>query len=88
MRDVYSLGGLDGVLSGELFEDSGGGKSLAACVEAILRRIQKFCVTDGWACPSWLAMVRAETPALSSSVAVVLRKMWLLTHGMPHQARH
>ncbi len=47
-------------------------RTLAAWVEAILRPMYTFWVTDGWACPSWSAMVRADSPALSSRVAVVL----------------
>jgi hypothetical protein len=46
----------------------------AALVEAILRPMYTFCVSEGWACPSWSAMARADNPASSSRVAVVLRK--------------
>ena len=46
----------------------------AALGEAILRPIYTFCVSEGWACPSWSAMARADNPASSSRVAVVLRK--------------
>lgn len=35
----------------------------------------------------WSAMARAESPASSSRVAVVLRRTWLVTQGRPHQAR-
>lgn len=46
----------------------------AALVEAILRPMYTFCVSEGWACPSWSAMARADNPASSSRVAAVLRK--------------
>src|SRR5665811_353574 len=35
----------------------------AALVEAILRPMYTFCVSEGWACPSWSAMARADNPA-------------------------
>jgi hypothetical protein len=46
----------------------------AALIEAILRPMYTFCVSEGWACPSWSAMARADNPASSRRVAVVFRK--------------
>lgn len=53
----------------------------AASALPTLRITYTSCVIDGFACPRYSSIARALRPAVSSSVAQVLRSPWLFRPG-------